>query len=225
MAGADIRSHRAPRPAGQGRENEPGRGEGLSITYSPPLVAVLAGPNGAGKSTSAERLLRGTLTVEEFVNADTIAQGLSAYRPEAAAVTAGRVMLERLHYLAGELRDFAFETTLAGRGHARWLEKLRSSGYRAHLIFLSLPDPDLAVARVAERVRQGGHHVPEHVVRRRFVSGLKNLFTRYLDIVDGWQVYDNADLAGPRLIASRAVGSNPTVADVDAWQNLKEQRR
>ena len=190
-----------------------------------PLVVVLAGPNGAGKSTSAARLLREALSVEEFVNADTIAQGLSAYRPEAAAVAAGRVMLERLHFLARERRDFAFETTLAGRGHARWLRELRASGYRVHLIFVSLPDPDLAVARVAERVRQGGHHVPEDVVRRRFATGLTNLLTLYSGLVDGWQVYDNADLAGPRLIASRAAGMNTVIADPNAWENLKEKKR
>lgn len=190
-----------------------------------PLVVLLAGPNGAGKSTSAAHLLRGALSVEEFVNADTIAQGLSAYRPEAAAVTAGRVMLERLRFLARHRRDFAFETTLAGRGHGRWLRELRSSGYRAHLIFLSLPDADLAVARVAERVRAGGHHVPEDVVRRRFAAGLRNLLGLYSGLVDSWQVYDNADLTGPRLIASRAGGMSPAIADASAWTNLKERQR
>ncbi len=190
-----------------------------------PLVIVLAGPNGAGKSTSAARLLHGALAVEEFVNADTIAQGLSAYRPEAAALAAGRVMLERLRFLAHERRNFAFETTLAGRGHARWLRGLRQSGYRAHLIFLSLPNPDLAVARVAERVREGGHHVPQDVVRRRFAGGLKNLFTSYPDVVDSWQVYDNAGLTGPRLIASRAAAAPAVVADPTAWEHLKEKPR
>lgn len=195
------------------------------MTLRTPLAAVLAGPNGAGKSTSAARLLREALAVEEFVNADTIAQGLSAYRPEAAAVAAGRVMLERLRFLARERRDFAFETTLAGRGHARWLRELRAAGYRVHLVFLSLPDPELAVARVAERVREGGHHVDEDVVRRRFAAGLANLLTLYVGLVDGWQVYDNADLAGPRLIAVRAAGASAVVVDPEAWENLKEKGR
>lgn len=119
-----------------------------------PLVVLLAGPNGAGKSTGAARLLQGALSVDEFVNADTIAEGISAYRPDAAAVPAGRVMLDRLQFLADERRDFAFESTIAGTSHARWLRHLRSSGYRSHLVFLSLPDPDLALARVAERVRR-----------------------------------------------------------------------
>jgi predicted ABC-type ATPase len=189
-----------------------------------PLAVVLAGPNGAGKSTTAPYLLKDALAVDEFVNADTIAQGLSAYRPEAAAVTAGKVMLERLRTLADLRRDFAFETTLSGRSHARWLRELQAAGYRTHLIFLSLPSADLAVARVADRVRRGGHHVPDDVVRRRFGAGLKNLFSVYMDAVDAWAIYDNADVESPRLIASRAVGSSPAIADENAWGSLKEQQ-
>ena len=189
-----------------------------------PLLVVLAGPNGAGKSTSAAHLLRGALAVDEFVNADTIAQGLSAYRPESATVTAGRVMLDRLRFLAREHRDFAFETTLAGQGHARWLQGLRAAGYRAHLIFLALPAPELAVARVAERVRQGGHDVPEAVVRRRFLVGLRNFFEVYRTVVDGWHMYDNSTVTGPRLIAHGAVGAPTTIADEAAWRRLEELR-
>jgi predicted ABC-type ATPase len=188
-----------------------------------PIVVVLGGSNGAGKSTTAARLLRGALSVNEFVNADTIAQGLSAYRPESAAIAAGRVMLARLRYLARIREDFAFETTLAGRGHARWLESLRAAGYRVHLTFLWLPSPDLAVARVAERVRSGGHGVPEQVVRRRFAAGLRNLVTCYLDVVDSWQIYDNSGMDEPLLIASREAGASPEIVDSEAWQALLRQ--
>jgi predicted ABC-type ATPase len=187
-----------------------------------PLAVVLAGPNGAGKSTTAPYLLKDALAVDEFVNADTIAQGLSAYRPDAAAVTAGRVMLERLRALASLRRDFAFETTLSGRSHARWLRELQGAGYRTHLIFLSLPSADLAVARVADRVRRGGHHVPDAVIRRRFVAGLRILFSVYMHAVDAWTIYDNADVVSPRLVASQAVGASTVVADPEAWKSLKE---
>ena len=192
------------------------------MTAHVPLVVVLAGPNGAGKSTSAPYLLKEALAVDEFVNADTIAQGLSAYRPDAAAVTAGRVMLERLRALANLRRDFAFETTLSGRSHARWLRELQRAGYRTHLIFLSLPSADLAIARVADRVRRGGHHVPDAVVRRRFVAGLRNLFSVYMHAVDAWTIYDNADVVSPHLVASRAFGAATIVADAEAWESLKE---
>jgi len=164
------------------------------------------------------------LAVEEFVNADTIAQGLSAYRPEAAAEAAGRVMLQRLRFLARVRRDFAFETTLAGVGHERWLQQLHASGYRSHLVFLALPSAALAVARVAERVRQGGHDVPEDVIRRRYASGLRNLFATYMPAVHGWQVYDNSDIGGPGMIASGGAGQTFRIADPIAWTGLEEQR-
>jgi predicted ABC-type ATPase len=188
-----------------------------------PLVVILAGPNGAGKSTSASRLLQGALAVHEFVNADTIAGGLSAYRPEAVAVTAGRVMLARLHELAASRVDFAFETTLSGRGHSVWLRELRGSGYRVHMTFLSLPDADAAVARVAERVRRGGHSVPEDVIRRRYRAGLRNFFGVYRDTVDSWQLYDSALLDGPRLIASGSAGQRASILDHEAWARMEQQ--
>jgi predicted ABC-type ATPase len=128
-----------------------------------PKVVVIAGPNGAGKSTAAPAVLRNALLVNEFVNADTIAAGLSAFSPETVAVTAGRVMLERIRKLACERRDFAFETTLASRTFAPWLRKIQSEGYQFHLVYLWLPTVELAAARVAERVRRGGHAVQEAI--------------------------------------------------------------
>ena len=187
-----------------------------------PLLVVLAGPNGAGKSTCAPYVLKDALGVDEFVNADTIAEGLSAYRPDTAAVAAGKVMLERLRALASLRRDFAFETTLSGRSNARWLLELQTTGYRTCLVFLSLPSADLAVARVADRVRRRGHHVPEVVIRRRFVAGLSNLFSVYMHVVDAWTVYDNADVVGPRLVASQAFSASTVIADSKAWRILKE---
>ncbi len=173
-----------------------------------PLVVVIAGPNGAGKSTTAPRLLQNALTVTEFVNADPIAMGLSAFRPQSVAMAAGRVMLARMRALARARRDFAFETTLASRSFVPWLASLRASGYRVHLAFLSLSGPDLAVARVAERVRQGGHDIPEPVVRRRFASGLKNFFSLYQALADTWQMFDNSAADGPRRDGSGRSAAN-----------------
>jgi predicted ABC-type ATPase len=187
-----------------------------------PLVVVVAGPNGAGKTTTAPQLLRGALSVEEFVNADPIALGLSHFRPETVEFAAGRVMLARLKDLVRTQRDFAFETTLASRTFAPWLKSLRGSGYRVHLMFLALPSPKLAVARVAERVRQGGHDVPERTIRRRFVSGLRNFFALYQGVADSWQIFDNSQLAGPRLIASGHGPSQLEIVDGEAWTRIRE---
>ena len=191
----------------------------------PPLVVVIAGPNGAGKSTTAPRLLQEALSVSEFVNADAIALGLSAFRPASVALPAARVMLARIKALAKERATFAFETTLASRSFAPWLSGLRADGYLVHLLFLSLPNPDLAVARVAERVRAGGHDVPEAVVRRRYAAGLRAFFHVYGDVADSWQLLDNADRTSLVEIASRRVGEPAVVVDKAAWNNLMERQR
>lgn len=190
-----------------------------------PLVVVIAGPNGAGKSTAAPRLLRGVLAVHEFVNADPIAQGLSGFDPQSAAMQAGRIMLDRLRHHAAARVDFAFETTLASRTFAPWLQRLRVSGYRAHMTFLMLPSVELALARVAERVRLGGHAVPEDVVRRRFRRGLQNFFDPYRALVDSWEMVENADLARPRVIAARGPGGQEVVHDRVAWESCLEAIR
>jgi predicted ABC-type ATPase len=157
-----------------------------------PHLIVLAGPNGAGKSTIAPALLVGALGVHEFVNADVIAQGLSAFQPERTALQAGRIMRARLHCLASQRVDFAFETTLASRSFAPWTADLRRTGYAFHLLFLWLPSPEMALARVAERVRLGGHDVPADTIRRRYHAGLRNFFELYGPLTDSWQFYDNA---------------------------------
>lgn len=189
------------------------------------LVVVVAGPNGAGKSTVAPRLLRDTLHVDEFVNADVIAAGLSAFRPDGAAVAAGRIMLARMNELAGMRRSFAFETTLASRSFAPWLGRLATVGYRTHLLFLWLESADLAVSRVAERVRLGGHGVPEATIRRRYESGLRNFSSLYLPIVDSWQVLDNSAAPAPDLIAAGSRDTEPDVHDPRIWRRIVEAHR
>jgi predicted ABC-type ATPase len=165
-----------------------------------PTVYVLAGPNGAGKTTFATQFLPGFVNCHEFLNADLIAAGLSPFAPETQNMRAGRLLLERIRELAKARRDFGFETTLAGRMHIKLLTDLRQSGYRIDLFFLWLPSADLAVLRVAERVMEGGHAVPDDVVRRRYASGLRNFFRLYSPCVDSWRIYDSSRMP-PSLIA------------------------
>lgn len=182
----------------------------------------MAGPNGAGKSTTAPRLLRDTLEVTEFVNADAIASGLSAFRPESVAMAAGRLMRGRMRQLADQGANFAFETTLASRGLAPWLAGLKGRGYRVHLLFLRLESADLAVSRVAERVRMGGHHVPEEDVRRRFEKGLRNFFGLYMPLADTWQLFDNSGRMRPCLVAAGEGHSIRVTGDPAVWRKLEE---
>lgn len=165
-----------------------------------PTVYAIAGPNGAGKTTFAAEFLPDFVDCRQFVNADLIATGLSPFAPETQGLKAGRLMLERIRELAAACEDFSFETTLSGRTHVRLLSGLKRDGYQVALFFLWLPSADLAVARVANRIRQGGHAVPEVDVRRRFTAGLRNFFRLYRPICDAWWLYDASRLP-PAVIA------------------------
>jgi predicted ABC-type ATPase len=157
-----------------------------------PRVIIIAGPNGAGKTTFAREFLPQEAGCPVFVNADLIAAGLSPFAPEQAAIRAGRLMLDTIARHAAKRESFAFETTLSGLGYARQIPQWQRLGYYVELFFLGLPTADLAVQRVAERVRQGGHNIPEATIRRRFDSGLRLLTQVYQSLVNEWAVYDNS---------------------------------
>jgi predicted ABC-type ATPase len=186
-----------------------------------PNVIVIAGPNGAGKSTAAPGLLRDLLGVAEFVNADTIAAGLSGFNPSSVALQAGRLMLTRVRRLGAEGRDFAFETTLAAKSYAPWLKQLREQGYACCLVFLWLPSAEAAVARVQDRVRRGGHDIPEATIRRRYAAGLRNFFHLYRPLTDSWFFYDNSKDEGPRLIATGKGPATEFMLDPPLWRSME----
>jgi predicted ABC-type ATPase len=192
---------------------------------SKPAVVIISGPNGAGKSTIAPRVLRGALEVTEFVNADVIARGLSAFEPEKVAISAGRIMLQRLRELADSRASFAFETTLASRSFAPWIAKLRQQGYLFHLIYLWLPSPDLAIKRVATRVRMGGHYVPDETVVRRHAGGLRNFFELYRPIADTWRCYDSTVRPKPRTVASGKGVHHERIYNKETWQSIVQAYR
>ncbi|MGA0587610.1 AAA family ATPase [Dyella sp. KRB-257] len=155
-------------------------------------IIIIAGPNGAGKTTFARAFLPEGAKLARFINADLIAAGLSPFAPEAAAVKAGRLMLEEIEACVARNESFAFETTLSGVGYRQRIRRWRELGYHVSLFFLSLPAAQTAIDRVAMRVRQGGHDIPEDVIRRRFASGLRNFDAVYKAEVDDWALYDNA---------------------------------
>ena len=187
---------------------------------SAPSVIALAGPNGAGKSTTGPDLLKDTLGITEFVNADLIAQGLSPFAPDRAAVAAGRIMLDRLRHLARQRTTFAFETTLSGLAYVRWITGLIDSGYHFHVVFLWLPSAEHAIARVADRVRRGGHHVPDEIVRRRYHGGLRNFLRLFRPLATTWRLYDNASGDRPQLVAKGGTASELRIADESIWHQV-----
>lgn len=163
-------------------------------------IIIIAGPNGAGKTTFSRSFIPAAQAMVHFVNADLIASGLSPFAPELEAVQAGKIMLRQIDKLVTLGESFCLETTLSGKGYLRKIPYWLSLGYHVSLIFLALPDARTAIARVAARVSQGGHHIPDDVVIRRFKAGLTNL-PRYIELVDQWTVYDNKGLS-PVLLRS-----------------------
>ena len=157
-----------------------------------PKLYVIAGPNGSGKTTFAEKFLPHYVECFEFVNADLIAKGLSPFGPSKVAIKAGKILLDQIADCSRKKIDFSFETTLAGRGYVNIFEKMKQNGYEIHLFFLWLPNVKLALARIEDRVRKGGHNIPDHDVRRRFARGVWNLFHVYRQLFDTWSIFDNS---------------------------------
>ncbi len=154
-------------------------------------IIIIAGPNGAGKTTFARAFLPEEAQCPRFINADLIAAGLSPFAPETAALKAGRLMLAEIADCVRKGESFAFETTLSGQSYLAHINQWRAQGYHVSLFFLSLPDAETAIARVQERVRQGGHDIPQEVIRRRFTAGLRNFESAYKWVVDTWVKYNN----------------------------------
>jgi predicted ABC-type ATPase len=168
-------------------------------------VYIIAGPNGAGKTTFAKMFLPEYAKCPNFVNADLIAQGLAPFEPRRAAIKSGRLVLQQIREFAGRQVDFAFETTLSGKSYAGLVKDLKEQGYTIHLFFLWFPGPDLAIERIKDRVKEGGHDVPAEDVRRRFSRGIHNFFKLYEPLLDSWMLFDNSQ-AKPVLIAKRRNG-------------------
>lgn len=181
-------------------------------------VYVIAGPNGSGKTTFAIKFLPEYARCPNFINSDLIAQGLSPFSPGAAAIKAGKLVLEQIHQFANRAVDFAFETTLSGKLYVRLFRSLKAKGYKIHLFFLWIPNPYLAISRIKGRVAQGGHNVPIQDVLRRFGRSVSNFFKLYQPLVDSWMLFNNAG-PNPILIAEKKNGKI-TIIDENLYNNI-----
>jgi predicted ABC-type ATPase len=165
-----------------------------------PTVYVIAGPNGAGKTTFARFFLPVVKNCYQFANADTIAYGLSPFLPDAARIEAGKILLQRIWSLRDSGQTFGFEATLAGVTFVKFLKECRRRDFNIQIYFLWIRTLDLAMKRVADRVRRGGHNVPAADVRRRYYLGLSNFFHLYRPLADFFAILDNST-ANPELVA------------------------
>ncbi len=182
---------------------------------------IIAGCNGAGKTTASYTILPEILDCREFVNADEIARGLSPFQPEKAGIDAGRLMLKRIKTLLHSDESFAFETTLATKSYVHLIENARNREYQITCLFFWLYSPELAVSRVKNRVKEGGHNIPVDVIRRRYTSGLQNFFTLYLPIVDNWLFVNNSGDTY-EIIAEGSVEKS-VINNELLWNKIKSQ--
>jgi predicted ABC-type ATPase len=180
---------------------------------------VIAGCNGAGKTTASYTILPEILDCKEFVNADEIARGISPFQPEKAGIEAGRLMLKRIKKLLELGENFAFETTLSTRSYVQFIDRAKEMGYQVTCLFFWLNSEELAISRVKTRVREGGHHIPEDVIRRRYKSGLRNFFNLFLIKVDNWLFVNNSG-DDYEIVAEGALNEE-TINNIKQWEELK----
>lgn len=186
-----------------------------------PRLFIIAGCNGAGKTTASYTFLPELLNVKEFVNADEIARGLSPFQPETVAFEAGRIMLKRINELIANGHDFAFETTLSTRSFVELCKRAREKNYTIALVFFWLDSPQFAIERVKQRVSEGGHHVPEDTILRRYKRGLSNFLNLYKNLADYWYLYDNSKV-DQELIAKGKLMKEDIIFNQSKWQNIQQ---
>ena len=186
-----------------------------------PNVYIIAGCNGAGKTTASYTVLPEMLQCHEFVNVDELAKGLSPFNPDKAAIEAGRLMLMKMHKLVDLNADFAFETTLSPKSYVNLVKRAKEAGYHVILLYFWLNSVDLAIERVRTRVLEGGHDVAQQVIRRRYKTGLQNLFERYIPICNYWMIFDNSNLKA-ELVAEGYSGSEPIIKNNFIFGQLKQ---
>ncbi|NGX45626.1 MAG: hypothetical protein K940chlam2_00782 [Chlamydiae bacterium] len=186
-------------------------------------ILMIAGHNGAGKTTMTADLLTHSSSLYEFINADEIAKGLAPKNPESMALSASKLMVERLRELLANDKNFAFETTASGINYVKYLQEAKSKGYEINLCFLWLASPEQAVKRVAQRVRQGGHNIPKETIIRRYSTGLSNLLSAYLPIADKALIIDNsAEVVTNKIIARKFFEKDTEVFNQQIWQKIIE---
>ena len=185
-----------------------------------PNLYIIAGPNGAGKTTAAYNLLPDVLHCPNFVNADEIARGLSPFAPETVSFQAGRIMLQRRDELLPQKVDFAIETTLSTRSYVQLVRRAQALGYKVHLIFFFLENEEQAIARVAQRVSNGGHGIPEEDIRRRFTRGIYNLINLYMPICDSVLVYNNMRTPAQLVARKKTQTGAIDVIESEMWKQL-----
>ncbi len=188
-----------------------------------PTLYIIAGCNGAGKTTASFTILPDILNCNQFINADEIAKGLSPFDPNSVAIEAGRLMLKRIDELLPIKKTFSIETTLATKSYVNLINKAHDLDYKIVLLFFFLDSPELAFQRVSQRVAEGGHDIPTHIIKRRYIAGIKNLFELFIPIVDYWMITDNSNLTSKIIATSDKIYDNEALIKIKNYVRKGEK--
>lgn len=188
-----------------------------------PTLYIIAGCNGAGKTTASFTILPDILNCNQFINADEIAKGLSPFDPNSVAIEAGRLMLKRIDELLPIKKTFSIETTLATKSYVNLITKAHDLDYKIVLLFFFLDSPELAFQRVSQRVAEGGHDIPTHIIKRRYIAGIKNLFELFIPIVDYWMITDNSNLTSKIIATSDKIYDNEALIKIKNYVRKGEK--
>jgi predicted ABC-type ATPase len=207
------------------RTGPPGYLSTMPSATATPLLLVIAGPDGAGKSSFAPSLLLRYPADLPYLDIDQIAAARGRGDAPGARMGAGREMVARIRALSQRRASFALETTLSEFSIRQRLTDLVAQGYRLHLHFLWLPDPDMAVERVAGRVRLGGHNVAGSLIRCQYEGGLRNFESGVRMLTERWFAYDAFSMPRPRLVAQGGPGDDVSIDDLALWVTMRMRRR
>ena len=160
-----------------------------------PLLIVLAGSNGAGKSTFFDTFLEGTLP---FVNADVIARTMNPDAPQPDPYASAKLAEAVRHDLLGRRTSFCMETVFSDPAGEKlaFMRDAQTRGYQVLFIWIRIENVELSMARVQQRVEEGGHDVPDEKLTARFARTEHNAIEA-LTFVDLAIVLDNSSVDHP----------------------------
>jgi len=151
---------------------------------------IVAGPNGAGKTTFAREYLKENDI--PYISADAIAEQISDGDIQKVALKAGKMFFSELDNTIEAGGNFIVETTLSGLSFLRIIKRMKAASYTITIVYIYLGTPEICVARIKERTRKGGHHVPDGDVIRRFHRSIANFWKKYKIEADRWYLICNS---------------------------------
>ena len=158
---------------------------------------IIAGANGSGKTTFSNQLIKETGYA--FLNADNIERELNEPSSGITKLKAGRIFFKQLEGLINDNQSFILESTLAGNYLKKIIDTLKAKDYEVNTLYIFLENPQVCIERIANRVKKGGHFIPDEDVIRRYYRSKNNFWKMYAPLSTTWQLYFNETANAQRV--------------------------